>query len=183
MPAQPLTIEVKGLEQIRANLRNLYERAPAEFGQAVREEFEDAMMESQAECPYDYDNPHSDGTPHMRDTALVEGPVNEGNGFAVYASYAVPYATVQHETPEYNHIWPTKWKFLEDPINRRIPRIAPAIVKRMELILQGVNERMHFLSPRLALRDYRRAVSRMSHPLVTSEKEFAEWMKGRTGGE
>jgi hypothetical protein len=154
MPAQPLTIKVEGLEQIRANLRNLYERAPAEFGQAVREEFDDAMMESQAECPYDFNNPHSDGTPHMRDTSLVEGPVNEGNGFAVYASYAVPYATIQHETPEFRHAWPFKWKFLEDPINRRIPRLAPSLVKRMQQILDGVNERMHFTSPYAARRDY-----------------------------
>ena len=157
MAGEPFAIEVRGLDQIRANLRNLYERAPAEFGQAVREEFDDAMMESQAECPYDYQNPHLDGTPHLRDTALVEGPVDEGNGFAIYASYATPYAVVQHETPEYRHLWPTKWKFLEDPINRRIPRLAPAIIKRMELILQGVNERMNFTSPYAARRDYARA--------------------------
>jgi len=154
MVTEPLTIEVQGLDLIRANLRNLYEKAPAEFGQAVREELDDAMMESQAECPYDYDNPHNDGTPHLRDTALVEGPEDYGEGFAVYASYATPYAVVQHETPEYRHDWPEKWKFLEDPINRRIPRIAPSIVKRMEMILQGVNERMHFTSPYAARRDY-----------------------------
>jgi hypothetical protein len=173
MTAEPLVIEVQGADLIRANLRNLYERAPAEFGQAVREEFDDAMMESQAECPYDFGNQHLDGTPHMRDTALVEGPVDEGNGFAIYASYAVPYAPIQHETPEYRHNWPTKWKFLEDPINRRIPRIAPAIVKRMQMILDGVNERMHFTSPYAARRDYADAQSAFSSAQIQKYKGLA----------
>jgi hypothetical protein len=154
MATTPLVIEIQGPDQIRANLRNLYERAPSEFGQAVREEMNDAMMESQAECPYDFSNPHLDGTPHLRDTALVEGPVDEGDGFALYMSYATPYAVVQHENPEFRHNWPTKWKFLEDPINRRIPRLAPAVIRRMQQILDDVNERMHFSSPYAVRSDY-----------------------------
>lgn len=154
-----LVIEIKGFDRVQANLRNLYERAPAEFGEAAREEMDDAMMESQAECPYDFSNPHADGTPHMRDTALVQGPFFDENGVLITLSYDVPYAAIQHETPEYRHLWPTKWKFLEDPVNRRIPRVGPALIKRMEMILQGNNERMNITSPYAARRDYARAQS------------------------
>ena len=152
----PLVIRISGMENIRANLRNLM-KAPEQFGQAAREWGDDRMMESQAECPYDFDNPHSDGTPHLRDTALVEGPTFEGDSFIIRFSYDQSYAAIQHETPEYRHLWPTKWKFLEDPINRGIPRFAPAMIRRLELILQGVSDRMEFTSPYAARRDYQRA--------------------------
>lgn len=137
MHSEPFVIDIKGFDQVMGNLRNLYEKAPAEFGQAAREEMDTVMIESKRECPYDIDNPHDDGTPHMRDTGLVEGPIIEEDGVAVLLSYDVPYAAIQHETPEYRHRYPEKWKFLEDPMNRHIPRIAPVLIKRMELILQG----------------------------------------------
>lgn len=152
----PLVIRVRGVDEIRANLRNLM-KAPEQFGQAAREWADDRMMESQAECPYDQSNPHADGSPHLRDTAMVEGPVFFGDHFSIIFSYDQSYAAIQHETPEYRHDWPTKWKYLEDPINRGIPRFAPAMIKRLELILQGVTERMEFTSPYAARRDYQRA--------------------------
>jgi hypothetical protein len=152
----PLVIRISGMENIRANLRNLM-KAPEQFGQAAREWGDDRMMESQAECPYDFDNPHSDGTPHLRDTALVEGPIFEGDSFIIRFSYDQSYAAIQHETPEYRHLWPTKWKYLEDPINRGIPRFATAMIRRLEMILQGVNERMEFSSPYAVRRDYEAA--------------------------
>ena len=62
------------------------------------------MMESQAECPYDFDNPHDDGTPHLRDTAFVEGPIIERDGVAVILGYDQSYAAIQHETPEFRHL-------------------------------------------------------------------------------
>ena len=156
MADEPIVIRIRGVDSLRANLRALM-AAPQEFGQAAREWADDRMMESQAECPYDLENPHEDGTPHLRDTAMVEGPDMSGDGFSIRFSYDQSYAAVQHETPWYRHNWPTKWKFLEDPINRGIPRFAPAMIRRLELILQGVTERMEFTSPYAARRDYQRA--------------------------
>jgi hypothetical protein len=149
----PLVIRISGMENIRAKLRNLM-KAPEQFGQAAREWGDDRMMESQAECPYDFNNPHADGTPHLRDTAMVEGPIFEGDSFLIRFSYDQSYAAIQHENPGFRHQYPTKWKFLEDPINRGIPRFATAMTHRLEMILQGVNERMSFSSPYAARRDY-----------------------------
>lgn len=153
MADEPLVILIHGEEQLRANLRNLM-KAPEEFGQAARDWADDRMMESQAECPYDFNNPHEDGTPHLRDTAFVEGPIWEGDSFLIRWSYDQSYAAVQHETPEYRHLWPTKWKYLEDPINRGIPRLVPMMIRKLESILQGTGPAPEFTSPYAARRDY-----------------------------
>ena len=159
MDGAPLVIQIKGFDKVMGNLRNLYERAPEQFGQALMEDMGDAMIESNGECPYDQNNAHEDGTPHLRDTGKVEGPINTGDGVMVILSYDTPYAAIQHEVPEYRHDWPEKWKYLEDPVNRHIPRLAPNLVKRMELILQGNSERMNFSSDYRIRQDYRAAQS------------------------
>lgn len=170
MAEGPLVIRVHGEEGLRANLRALMD-APKEFGQAAREWADDRMMESQAECPYDFENEHLDGSPHLRDTALVEGPNFTAEQFSIIFSYDQSYAAIQHETPWYNHLWPTKWKYLEDPINRGIPRLVPMMIRKLESILQGAQPLPEFTSPWAARRDYAAAqqaykyanISRIGH--------------------
>jgi hypothetical protein len=160
----PLVIRISGMENLRAITRDLRERAPIEFGQAIREEMDDAMMESQAECPYDHDNPHFDGTPHMRDTAKVEGPIFSGDQFTIYASYDTPYAPIVHENPDVRHHWPTKWKFLEDPINRRVSMLTLSLKSRFDSIMSGVLMRASF------------------SPEGASQRDYYKWLHGTLGG-
>jgi hypothetical protein len=157
MTGGPLAIEIRGLDQIRANLRNLYEKAPAEFGQAIGEELNDAMMESQAECPYDFENTHmgkNDDGRHLRDTALLEGPIKEGGNLAFYASYDKLYASIVHENPNVRHHWPTKWKFLEDPLTRRVSMLRTSLQIRFDQIIGNVLMRVSFSNEEDTQRDY-----------------------------
>ena len=173
-----LTIEIKGFERVMGNLRALAERSPGEFGQAAREEMDDAMMESQAECPYDYENPHpKDGT-HLRDTAKVEGPIYDGTTVSILLSYNKYYAAIVHENPNVRHHWPTKWKYLEDPVNRRIPLMESRIMERIDMILSGQTMPLPFSAESLVQSDY----SAWAYGTVGGRNTMMSWGRAWNSG-
>ena len=132
-------VQWKGIEQVRANLRSLAERYPEEMGRVLREEGVAIMDESMRICPVDQENMHEDGTPHLVDTGQVSGPYNDGQGPYVILSYDTPYAVIQHEVQEYHHNFPEQWKYLEHPLNARVPFLAANLARGVDLerMMQG----------------------------------------------
>jgi hypothetical protein len=132
------TIVWEGLEEVRANLRSIAEKYPYELGEALRGEADAIMEESVRICPYDQDNPHDDGTPHLNETAFVDGPNFDENATpSVTLSYDTPYALAQHEIQEYHHDIPEQWKYLEHPLNARASVLAANLIKGAQLEKMG----------------------------------------------
>jgi hypothetical protein len=137
-------IQIKGLDEVRANLGVLRERLPVQFGAVLREECMAIMEESQQQCPVDDANMHEDGSAHLVDTGQVIGPEFENGNISVIMSYGEVgdptenYAFIQHENMEYHHSRPgTKAKYLEDPANERVPFLATNLVKGIQLEVNG----------------------------------------------
>jgi hypothetical protein len=128
-----LNIQWTGLDKVRANLRTLAERYPEEMGRVLREEGVAIMEESMRICPYDQDNPHNDGTPHLNDTGQVEGPYHENGVSSVVLSFDTPYAAIQHEVQEYHHDFPEQWKYLEHPMNERAKYMPANLIKGVDI--------------------------------------------------
>lgn len=127
------SLVITGWENLRANLLQLAVLYPQEMGMALREEAMAIMEDSQRICPVDKDNFHEDGTPHLADTADVQGPYIEGDSITVTMSYDTPYAVIQHETLEYQHDYPEQWKYLESPMMARAKFMASNLVKAVNL--------------------------------------------------
>ena len=89
------------------------------------------MNESKKECPVD--------TGLLRSTGRVDDAVIEGGSVRVDLGYYTNYAIFVHEDLTKHHVWPTKAKFLEDPINRAMPEFEQLVAKRAEhYIREGV---------------------------------------------
>jgi hypothetical protein len=128
------TLEIHGWDGLQANLRTLAAKYPEALGMALREEATAIIEQSMAECPYDPINLHEDGTPHLVDTAQVEGPYHDGDNTTVIMSYATPYAVIQHENLDFHHPTPgTKAKYLEGPMMERARFIGPNLIKAVDL--------------------------------------------------
>ena len=119
--------------EVRANLKKLQENYPKELGAALREEGLAIMEHSLMLCPYDQDNPHLDGTPHLNETADVAGPYFADNVISIILSYDTPYAVLQHEVQEYHHDKPETWKYLEHPMNARSQFLAANLVRGVDI--------------------------------------------------
>lgn len=132
------SMEITGWENLQANLRTIAVKYPQELGMGLREEGMAIMEESLRICPYDQDNPHDDGTPHLNETGDVAGPYFEGDNITVELSYATPYAVLQHEIQEYAHDPPEQWKYLESPLLARARYIGPNLVKAVNLERLGI---------------------------------------------
>jgi hypothetical protein len=117
-PHKLIEVQIQGGDQARANLAAWWAKAPQETALAFRGEMEDTMKESQVECPWDNENDHLDGTPHLRETARTDQDIS-GDEIVTYGSYSTPYAVYVHEILGNHHEYPTKAKFLEDPATRR----------------------------------------------------------------
>jgi len=135
-PHKLIEVQIQGGDQARANLAAWWGKAPKEVEAAMFSEMEDTMKESQAECPWDYANPHNDGTPHLRDTAKTETYI-QGDQIVVAGSYATPYAVYVHEILGNHHLWPTKAKFLEDPATRRARVLVTNIGRKIGALFRG----------------------------------------------
>lgn len=74
----------------------------------------DLQTESVNECPIDT------GALRKSCAYVIE---RNGTDLVLTVGYGhLPYAWKQHETPWYNHPRGGKWKYLEDPFNRNMPR-------------------------------------------------------------
>ena len=128
-----LSIDWTGFDEVRANIKTIAERYPVEMGRVLREEAVAIMDKSLSLCPYDQDNEHDDGTPHLNDTAQISGPYYQDENTAVILSYDTPYAVLQHEVQEYHHDAPEQWKYLEHPMNERVPYMASNLARGVNL--------------------------------------------------
>lgn len=131
VPHKLIDVQIQGGEKCRANLRVWAEKFPAATADAFLGDMQDTMVESQAECPFDYENQHLDGTPHLRDTAKAEIGIQTKDVIVVEGSYSTPYAVFVHEILGNHHLWPTKAKFLEDPANRRAPGMLGRVRQKL----------------------------------------------------
>ena len=139
-----LQVQVKGLDNLRANLKVLNTFLPEQLGYAMRDEMLIVASESAEECPVDDANLHEDGSPHLVDTLQVDGPEFEGDNITVAVSYGNAndptgdYAVIQHETLEFHHTRPgTKAKYLEDPLNARAKFIPTNLIRGVQAELNN----------------------------------------------
>lgn len=130
VPHKFIEVQIQGTEQLRANLANWWVKFPHETQLAFYQEMEETIKESKVECPWDFTNPHNDGTPHLRETARTDQDVSN-NEIVTYGSYNTPYAVYVHEILSYHHDYPTKAKFLEDPACRRARVLVGNIKRKM----------------------------------------------------
>lgn len=135
--SKAISVKLEGTATARANLRVIAEKLPRQTRQAMVEQTDDVRIESQEECPYDYNNPHNDGSPHLRDTAKTGIDEDTDEYISTYVSYDTPYAVYQHEILEYNHLFPTKAKFLEDPANRHARTWIPDLLRKVQGVLEN----------------------------------------------
>jgi hypothetical protein len=135
-PHKLIDVQIQGGDQARANLAAWWGKAPKEVEAAMFSEMEETMVESQVECPWDYENLHEDGTPHLRETARTDVFL-EGDKIVVAGSYSTPYAVYVHEILENHHLWPTKAKFLEDPATRRARVLVDNIGRKIAGLFRG----------------------------------------------
>ena len=177
-PHKLIDVQIQGGDQARANLAAWWGKAQSETAQAFGDVLNNIIMESQAECPYDYENPHDTGTPHLRDTVLRTGPGIEGNSIVAYISYNTPYAVIVHENPNVRHHYPTKWKFLEDPATRNIPTLLSNIQMRIKMIQIGSNEPLISWSDDAASLDYSRWLSGTLGGRNTAQSWGKQWHSG-----
>jgi hypothetical protein len=128
-----LSIDWTGFDEVRANLKTIAERYPVEMGVVLEKEAGAIMAKSVMICPYDEDNGHQDGTPHLNETANISDPIYDQKVTSVILSYDTPYAVLQHEVREYHHDEPESWKYLEIPMNERAPFIAANMARGVNL--------------------------------------------------
>jgi hypothetical protein len=130
-----MAVKWEGIENLQGNLHSIAEKYPADLGNALRDPVAvDIMTESLRICPYDQDNEHEDGTPHLNDTAQIQGPYfDEQNVPMVWLSYDTPYAVIQHEVQEYHHDLPEQWKYLEHPLNAAAMTMAAKLIRAVTL--------------------------------------------------
>jgi hypothetical protein len=138
IPHKLIDVQVQGGAKAIANLKLWADKMPVVTGDAFLEEMKDTVTEAKAECPYDYANLHLDGTPHLRDTGHSEMGVQNQDQIVVEGAFNTPYAVYVHEILENRHLWPTKAKFLEDPVNRRAPSLMGNIQRKIAGIYAGV---------------------------------------------
>lgn len=113
-----IDVQIEGGDKARATIAAWWKNVPGALETAFLQEMEETIMESYIECPYDWQNGHQDGTPHLRDTAAASVEI-QGNTIIAYGSYSTPYAVIVHEIFGPSHEYPTKAKYLEDPASRR----------------------------------------------------------------
>ena len=119
--------------------------APKFAAKALREEADEAFLISQAVVPV------RSGT--LLTSGEVHGPTVRGSrAFAeiTYGGPAAPYALIVHEVPPnsggrwgtgYTHDYPTRWKYLENPVrlyardmgSRMTTRVLDMIARRFEI--------------------------------------------------
>ena len=133
----PLNVQWVGIETVRANLKTLSERYPQEMGTVLREEGVAIIDTANPIVPFDQENEHEDGSPHLNETGQVEGPYFENDIATVILSYGQGinsiYPIVQHEVQEFHHDFPEQWKFLEHPLNERAKYIPANLIKGVDL--------------------------------------------------
>ncbi len=120
------TVQVRGLDRIRAFVRAFGPRARQAYRRGARGEGETIMTAAKRIVPVD--------SGALRATGHVEGPVTEGSLETMtlgFGSVAVQYAAVQHERLDFHHVPPGQAKYLEQPCLDAVPDLAARIADAM----------------------------------------------------
>jgi hypothetical protein len=121
----PEIMPVEGVDKCIKNLEEFKEKAWQIAAAAFWDINQETLAESLAECPVK--------TGALRSTGKTELTVtpDEITCDIGYGSDAVNYAYRQHEDLSFYHNPPTKAKYLEDPINRNLPKYPEKLKERL----------------------------------------------------
>jgi len=132
MPEKILSVEVKGLDKVVNNIKNLTGDIQQNLVGILYQEGEGLISEAKEEVPVD--------TGALRASGYVRWPEYQGNTVTVQVGFggaAAPYALIVHENLEAHHNPPTKAKYLEDPFNRRATTLDQRIGNKLKAKLGG----------------------------------------------
>lgn len=130
-------LKLEGLEETLRGVQKLANEFGDDAREALKEEGEAIMVESQKQVPRD--------TQQLANSKFVEVR-EENDGPVVTLGYKADYALYVHEIPSppnksrggrsASHRPPTKWKYLEDPVKDAsagfVQRVAARIRRRFE---------------------------------------------------
>lgn len=118
-----VSVQLTGDEEVMRNLVRYADLYTRETKTALTTEAHLIMADSQKECPID--------TGRLRGSAYVEQ--QESGDVVVEMGYAdIEYAIYVHEDLTKEHHYPTKAKFLEDPLNKAAPDLAEKVCARVK---------------------------------------------------
>lgn len=120
------------IQQQLTRVNQLLNKADANVREAVRvalyNEMVKIMRVSIKQTPED--------TGWLRASAYVTLPTKVGM-IRIQAGYATPYAIYVHEDPIARHTPPTKYKFLEDPMNAHAKGFADRVAKAAKVMIKS----------------------------------------------
>ena len=139
------SVKVRNLEELQKAFILAGQDAPRFAARALREEADEAFLISQAVVPV--------RTGNLLTSGEVHGPKVSGSKAyceITYGGPAAPYAAIVHEVPPnsggrwgtgYKHDYPTRWKYLENPVRlyaqgmgeRMTARVLDMIARRFEI--------------------------------------------------
>lgn len=122
-----ISVELKGMEHLKAVIELAGENARTQVPRAAFEVGHEAFADSQRECPVE--------TGALRGSGHVKTPKVSASEIEIEIAYGGPaadYAIYVHEDLDAHHDAPTKAKFLEDPVKKIAPhfgrKLAEAVV-------------------------------------------------------
>jgi hypothetical protein len=128
MAEKLISVEVKGLDEVIANLQATGPEIIKTLANALVTEAEAIMRESKEECPWEFG--------HLRATGIVKLPPTITDDSIVvemgYGSETVDYAIYVHEDLYARHPRGGNAKFLEGPANRRASGMAERVGKKLQ---------------------------------------------------
>lgn len=139
------SVRVRGLDELMKAFAIAGTDAPKFAAKALLEEAEEAFLMSQSFVPV--------RTGALVTSGKVRGPFVRGSKVEAFISYggpSAPYALIVHEVPPnvggrwntgYKHDFPTRWKYLENPVRlyardmgeRMTTRVLEMIARRFEI--------------------------------------------------
>lgn len=124
---------MKGVAQMRANLRRLVQEFPNRVEAALYQEAQIEATEMKRRTPVDIteDAPHPG---NLRNSIHVEDPERHGRNISVTIATGAqaPYAIYVHENPDAFH--PVgQWKFMESVLNESRSHMGGRIARRVHL--------------------------------------------------
>lgn len=138
-------VRVRGMEELLKAFIVAGQDAPRFAAKALKEEADEAFAMSQSFVPV--------RTGNLLTSGEVRGPFVTGSRIECYIRYggpAAPYAAIVHEVPPnsggrwgtgYKHDFPTRWKYLENPVRlysrgmaaRMTTRVLDMVAKKFEI--------------------------------------------------
>lgn len=119
-----MPFKVKGLREMRANIRKVQKNLPAQMREAVKAEAETILAEAKARTPV--------RTGQLRASGRVVMAEDELKAAIVFGDEIADYAVQVHEDLEAKHEI-GEAKFLERPLMEAAPDLAARLARRIDL--------------------------------------------------